>query len=445
MNIRKLNFIANIIIPVLLLLIIALFVYQGVLAAQIVIWLIITGALAAATILLAISLINWAAKKLHWHENILDNIPFPLSITDNERKWTFINKPVEDMLGMKRAKMIGKPCSNWGAGICNTDNCGINCLQRGQASTEFDQMGLNFKVDIAYLKDRHNKQAGHIEIVQDISSLVSTQKAGSSLVNEIEAVSSSFISASKQISDGSQALAQGATEQAASVQQLSSSIADIAHKTKANADLAEKAAALAGQIKTNAEKGSFQMNEMMTAVKDINKASQDINKIIKVIDDIAFQTNILALNAAVEAARAGQHGKGFAVVAEEVRSLAAKSAEAAKETDGMIANSIGKAEMGSRIADETAASLKEIVSGINESNRIITEIARSSEEQSAGIGQINIGVDQVSQVVQQNSATAQESAAAAQEMNAQSVTLEELIHEYKAKNGGGEEPKRLGA
>ena len=267
---------------------------------------------------------------------------------------------------------------------------------------------------------------------------VSLKKVVSNLnemFNEINNSATQVSTGSKQIADGSQALAQGSSEQASSVEQLSASISEITQMTKDNAEKAKRASVLADSIKVNAEKGSRQMDEMMTAVHDITQASESISRVIKVIDDIAFQTNILALNAAVEAARAGQHGKGFAVVAEEVRNLAAKSAEAAKDTGGLIENSIEKANFGVRIAGETADSLAEIVNGINESDRLVGEIARSSDEQTMAISQLNTGMDQVAQVVQQNSATAQQSAAASQEMSGQSDFLQQLISQFQLASG----------
>ena len=253
------------------------------------------------------------------------------------------------------------------------------------------------------------------------------------IMSEVNRSSTQVSNGAKQIADGSQALAQGSIEQAATINELANSATEISQNTKDNTDMAEKAADLAEVIRGNAEKGSRQMSEMIEAVNAINQSSKNINNIIKVIDDIAFQTNILALNAAVEAARAGQHGKGFAVVADEVRNLASKSAEAARDTGAMIQDSIEKAELGSRIAEETAASLQEIVSGINESSQLVADIAKGSEEQLLGITQINDGIDKVSQVIQQNSATAQESAAASQEMSGQSDMLQEMITQFKLK------------
>ena len=276
-----------------------------------------------------------------------------------------------------------------------------------------------------------------IEVLSETDTLgISLKKMEDSLnemFEEIQVSSNQVSHGSKQVADGAQALAQGATEQAASIQQLSSSISEVAERTRTNSATAEKTSKLSETIIENAEKGSRQMDEMITAVSEINEASKNISKIIKTIDDIAFQTNILALNAAVEAARAGQHGKGFAVVAEEVRNLASKSAEAAKDTGGMIQNSMDKAELGSRIAGETATSLNEIVTGINASSQLVAEIAKLSGEQADAITLINTGIDQVAQVVQQNSATAEESAASSEEMSSQSDALQQLIAQFKLK------------
>ncbi|MCL1848622.1 MAG: methyl-accepting chemotaxis protein [Clostridiales bacterium] len=279
------------------------------------------------------------------------------------------------------------------------------------------------------------------DLTIDIEQLSEADIMGISLSHMVRTLDTMFVginqsaqqvlTGAKQAADGAQALAQSSTQQAASVEELSASINGIAQKIRENATTAAQTSQLSETIKTNAEKGSRQMNEMTVAVAEINQASQSIGKIIKTIDDIAFQTNILALNAAVEAARAGEHGKGFAVVAEEVRNLASKSAEAAKETESLIANSMEKAELGSRMAEETAASLSEIVSGINESTALVNEIAESLESESEGVSQINTGIDQVASLVQQNSASAEESAATSEEMSAQSAILQNLVSQFK--------------
>ncbi len=234
-----------------------------------------------------------------------------------------------------------------------------------------------------------------------------------------------------QVASASEALAQGSTEQASAIEEITASIDDVAEKTKQNAQQANVAADLIAQTIEEVKTGNAQMQEMIQAMDAINKSSESISKIIKVIDDIAFQSNILALNAAVEAARAGEAGKGFAVVAEEVRNLAAKSSAAAAETAELIEDSIVKVESGSKIADDTAKALDEISTAVSKSGTIITDIATASNYQATAIAQIDQAIEQVSQVVQNNSATSQQCAAASQELSEQAGRVRELLAVYR--------------
>lgn len=259
----------------------------------------------------------------------------------------------------------------------------------------------------------------------------------SAMMADVNSSISQVSASSKQIADGSQSVAHGSSEQAASIEQLSASVHALSDSIEQNADMAEEAAKLSSSVMESAEKGNAQMEQMLLAVNDINNASMSIGKVMKVIDDIAFQTNILALNASVEAARAGVHGKGFAVVAEEVRNLASKSADAARDSERLISDSIEKSALGAKIAKETSGSLHEIVSGIGKNTEIINKIARVGGEQVSSVGEINRAIDQVSKVVQQNSASAEESAAASEEMSGQAVLLGDLISYFKLKDESG--------
>lgn len=320
----------------------------------------------------------------------------------------------------------------------------------GQLAESFREMTVNIRKQAEALK---SVAEGNLSI--DITPQSEKDVMGNaiaSLVRDNNRVFNMMKESSIQVSTGaqevaaaSQALAQGSTEQAGAIEQITASISDIAERIKQSASEADEANRLVSDARDEAEGGNHQMAEMIEAMQQINEASENISKIIKVIDDIAFQTNILALNAAVEAARAGNQGKGFAVVADEVRSLAGKSAQAASETAELIEDSITKVSRGSKLAEETAAALKNIMSAVEQSVALVENIAKASGEQATAVTQIDQGLTQVSQVVQTNSATSQQCASASEELSNQAVQLREELAAFQLKDDSGNYGYYLGA
>lgn len=258
-------------------------------------------------------------------------------------------------------------------------------------------------------------------ITRPIGRIVQTLNSGAELT----------ASASSQVSSASQSLAQGASEQAASLEETSASLEEISSMTRKNAESAQHAANLSAETKTAAERGNCAMGRMTSAINDIQSSAAETAKILKVIDEIAFQTNLLALNAAVEAARAGEAGKGFAVVAEEVRNLAIRSAEAAKNTSVLIEQSVRNAQTGVAISTEVGATLGEINAAAEKVNSLIGEIAAAGREQSSGIAQVNTAVSEMDKVTQSNAASAEESAAASEELSSQTLELRNVVEALK--------------
>ncbi|HEU20386.1 MAG TPA: methyl-accepting chemotaxis protein [Deltaproteobacteria bacterium] len=243
-------------------------------------------------------------------------------------------------------------------------------------------------------------------------------------------------SASTQVSSSSQQLAEGAGEQASSIEETSSSLEELASMTRQNADNAQQADSLVREAREIVNEVNTKLDQMTVAIKDIDKNSSETQKIIKTIDEIAFQTNLLALNAAVEAARAGEAGAGFAVVAEEVRNLAQRSAEAAKNTNDLIGNTVKSVKEGARLCGETNDAFKKNAEVAGKTNELVSEIAAASQEQAQGIEQINNAISEMERVTQQNAANAEESAAASEEMNAQAEGLRSIVKELSDLVGG---------
>jgi len=435
------------------------------------------------------ALVAAARRRVQFFEALLDAIPFPLSVTDNDMNWTFINRPVETFLGVKRAEMLGKPCSTWNANICKTEQCGIACLRRSEKVTTFAQQGMNFQVDTEYLVGPSGERLGHVEVVQDITVKVktvdyqrqevrrlqgalaclaegrfdadvevakgdthtkeahdtfsamadqfrATRDGLEVIVRSLADTAEQVASASGQIAEGSQALARTASEEAASVEQASAAATEVAESAREEAATAGEARKLAGSMRASADAGSTTVSRMAEAIGQMRQAAEATSAIIREVNEIAFQTNLLALNAAVEAARAGEAGRGFAVVAEEVRSLAGRAKEAAGKTEALIQRSVELATRGAAMSDEVAASLSGIVQTVTRVTELIIQIAAATDGQVKSAAQLSSAVTTLERSSQQTVSTSEESASAAEELAAQSGELRTLVARFQLRSSG---------
>jgi methyl-accepting chemotaxis protein len=349
------------------------------------------------------------------------------------------------MIRLMVRRMIVKPVTELtlAADSLAAGNADIRLTKRGDGDDEISRLTKSFLEMAASIKQQAEATGsiagGNLSIPIPVrspddalgNSLTRLGESLNSFITGIAAASSMVSSGSDQIANSSQIIAQGATEQAATIQDLSGTIAAMAQKISANEEKTNETNAVSRQIAENAKKGSEYMENMIAAVDEISKSSSNISKVIKTIEDIAFQTNILALNAAVEAARAGQHGKGFAVVADEVRTLAGRSAAAVSETAALIEDTITKASEGTKIAKQTSESFHTIIEAIDVNASLAGEVSLAMKDQMNGILEINEQIGQVSSVVDANAAVSEECAAAAQQLSAEAEKLAALVRRFR--------------
>jgi len=343
-------------------------------------------------------------------------------------------------------KMVAEGARRFAVGDIILKGMDWNKMEKiNKRTDELGDIGNAFSSLIEYLKEKVDISKeiakGNLMVETTISSdadqlgiaMTNTVKSLNTILSQVNASVEQVNTGSIQVSAASQQLSQGASEQASSLEEITSSITEINSQAKQNAESATTANKFATNAKDNAQDGNKLMKELVEAMTKINSSSDEIKKIVKVIDDIAFQTNLLALNANVEAARAGKYGKGFAVVAEEVRNLASRSAEAVKETTAMVEDSIKNIVNSNTLVEKTATQLEEIVKGAEEVVKLVEEIALASKEQAQGLDQINIGLGQIDQVTQENTASAEESASAAEELASQAELLKGMVARFKLK------------
>ena len=409
---------------------------------------------APAVLVLAAGGLWWAAHRaalemFHWYEAILDTVPLPLSVTDSTMRWTFVNKVVEDMLGKTRAELTGRPCKTWGAKICETDQCGIACLRRGEPGTTFQQWSRDFTVSTHYLKNRLQKPIGHVEVVQDVTAKLALDALMGRIAGyatSIAASSSTLSDAARQISASTEETSTQAESLAAAMEEATQMIAGVASAAEQVSNSLDSVAAameetnrsiesISGstedgtRLATEASEKADQANAIM---KEMGVAAEKTGEVTGLIKDIAEQTNLLALNATIEAARAGDAGKGFAVVAGEVKSLANQSATSADEIVGHISGMQTIADKAGTAITAVNGIIGTVARAVNDIRDMISQQKTVSTDVAANLTQASQGSTGSAENIHHASDTIQQMAAGIQQISVSARNNTEAVHNVQS-------------
>jgi len=339
---------------------------------------------------------------------ILNSLPFPITVTDMNRDWIYVNKAVEGVLGKKLPEIKGTPCSNWGANICKTPKCGIEALERGESETYFTQWGLNFKVHVSYVIGARKNKIGRCECVTDVTDITQTTQKLSTILHELPNVGKELEGDFENLSRMSEIFSSNTSMQKDKADFLYSSANEFGENLTQSLEHIHSTRDVSLASAQTVQNSNAQMQSLMKVIDGISNDSQKIGQIVDEIQGIADQTDLLALNAAIEAARAGNAGKGFAVVAEEVRKLASRSSDAAQNTTELIKTTISSIQQCTELAQAVSDSLNEIVTKTQMSAELIVGVARQLDNQNSKLGEMSSNIKEISSAILHNDKTSVE-------------------------------------
>ncbi|OON97211.1 MAG: hypothetical protein ATN32_05775 [Candidatus Epulonipiscium fishelsonii] len=391
---------------------------------------IITIIILICVIILCVRKIQNFKKQAETLTGVLDAMPFSVSVTDMNKNWIVVNKVAESLLKRDRAKLKGKPCSDWKCPACKTPACGITRLEKGKLTTQCNIDNMEMLTNTAYVLNYSGQRIGHVEITQDITPLVRSMESvevQKQLLSDIEKGLNNFLDISNYVNKSATELTMNTSKQTEITEHFITSTNSLLNGLKTNVEQMTETNQISLNAKERANVGTNHMKNLISTMDEINKSSANIAEVIKIIENISSQTNLLALNAAIESARAGEAGKGFAVVANEIRDLATKSSATVKDIENIIQTSLDNVHKGLAIVKNTDAALSNIVSAINDTVEISNVLLKNNEHQQKFIAQLNEGTDQIVNINKINVTTADKNLNVNKDMISEIEKLRDII------------------